>query len=257
MNYLSYFFYFLFDVEGDFVNKVKKYFYSVLLLLLFVFSGLFLPIAQAQEVKSDVNSTSERELDLGFFKMYRFTDQEIERFTSGQMVVILNTYAAMYFSMNMYFTRNMFSIDVVKEYPVGLIDGVYQNIAALSEKEKRDRVRRLHLHLDGVSIENLQLSSEMEPALEAWEKQNGKYEETRKKFLITPKKIMQAYAEKMGLSQDKYSFLRDPSMDQLIKLKNKTVSFQEYFTVGLISVLMFMLGYFGLKLMLQKNKKLA
>ena len=89
------------------------------------------------------------------------------------------------------------------------------------------------------------------------EKQNGKYEETRKKFLITPRKIMQAYAEKMGLSQDKYSFLRDPSMDQLMQQKNEKLSFQEYFKVGLISVFMFMLGYFGLSFVLHKNKKLA
>lgn len=228
------------------MNKMKSHFFSVL--VLFVFFGLLSPVAQA---------TSVRELDLGFFKIYRFTDQEIERFTPGQMEIILNTYAAMYFSMNMYFTRDMFSIDVAKEYPVGLIDGVYQNIASLSEKESRERVRRLHRHPDGVSIENLQLSSEMEPAIEAWEKQNGKFVETRKKFLITPREIMQAYAEKMGLSQDKYSYLRDPSMDQLIKQKNEKVSFQEYFTVGFISVLMFMLGYFGLSFVLHKNKKLA
>lgn len=229
--------------------SIKKIVTFSLLLVVFMIG-----IGQNTFAETAYNSSS-RELDVGYFKIYRFSEGEIEKFTSGQLQLILNTYANMYFSMNMYFTRDLLSIDMAKYYPVNLLDSVYQKIAALDEAERRKRVRRLHINPDGVSIENLQLSTEIEPVLEAWEKQNGRYQADRKKFLITPKNIMLAYAEKMGLSSEKFLNLKDPSMDLLIKQSNSSADFAEYFKVGTVAVLMFLMGYFGFSFLLSKNKK--
>lgn len=168
-------------------------------------------------------------LDLGYYKIYRFTESEIQKLNDRQLTDVLRIYADRFYPFYMFLSRNYFSPMLEQNYSVLSIESVFQKIEKMTEAEKRQKVQKIYFDPNGVVEQNKDLYIDMRKMIGDIEAQKfGKMLTNVKGIEVhAPAQILQAYQFKLGLlaKQPLPSFL-DAAIDFMKK-------FKIYFLIGL------------------------
>ena len=188
--------------------------------------------------QSQIGNQSVSYLDQGYYKVYRFTEDEIDHLTDAQLTDILMIYADRFYPFHMSISRNYFSPALEHKYPITMIEPVFKKIVAMSDSEKKKRVHSLYIEADGVAKVNQDLYLEMRRLIGNEEiKIAGRLLADQKGVQVNrPSEILQAYQFKMGLLTQR----PDPSLFDFII--NFLVKFKIYLLSGVAA---FFLGIFA------------
>lgn len=161
-------------------------------------------------------------LDQGYYKVYQFTEAEIQHLTNVQLNDILMIYADRFYPFYMSMSRNYISPALEHDYPVTLIEPVFKKIAAMSESEKKEMIRGLYFGNEGIVKLNQDLYTNIRKLIGDEEiKRTGKMLADQKGVLVLqPSEILQSYQFKMGLlAQRPAPTLLDFLMSFIFKFK--------------------------------------
>lgn len=196
---------------------------------------IFAVLIASWSMAQDKITKSVSYLDLGYYKIYQFTEDEIQKLNDRQLTEILRIYADRFYPFYMFLSRNYFSPMLEQNYSILTVEPVFKKIEAMNEVEKKQRVRGIFYDSDGVTKLNKELYLDMRNLIgESEIKKVGKMLMYPNGFAVySPDQILQAYQFKMGLLAKS---LPETVFDVLIKF---IVKFKVYFFAGVSA---FMVG---------------
>lgn len=170
-------------------------------------------------------------LDLGYYKIYRLSEDEIAHMSKTQLQQVLEIYQDRFYPLYMFFSRSYVESEINNQYPADLMQPLIDKIRSQNEEQLRAQVRDLCWLENGVSLHNQKVHNQISQQLAQFEQQKfGRLMlNPRDPIIQTPQEILQAYQFKMGL----------------LSPKAQVHFFQGYRDQIMFGLFMFLLGIFA------------
>lgn len=205
--------------------------------LLITITVLFLNIAHS-------DCLSQKYIDLGFYHIHKVKAEDIDAMTPDQMRDFMDLYVRRFYTVFMYLSRNIISVEADTVYPPNLIGPLIEFRRKEKPEDLREEIKFLLLHPDGRYLENLRLIKEVAPIVEKFDKEKfGKSKAIISARVLRPEEFYLTLTEKLGLRPKANSNYFRPIKENIIE----PVTPIQWLIFCLVAIVAFIIGRFSSK----------